>query len=90
VLARDARLPGFGLLDKAMEIHPDLLFLTYAICWINLDKTEGFAAYNTGPGAVKKYGRIPSYRETQKYVKKIMKMLYASSLNIEPFALLVV
>ena len=36
----------------------------------------GLAAYNAGEGAVRRHGGVPPYRETQKYVKKVIN-LYA-------------
>lgn len=37
------------------------------------DPTHVIAAYNAGSGAVRKYGGVPPYRETQKYVGRVLR-----------------
>lgn len=41
------------------------------------DTATALAAYNAGETAVAKYGRIPPYRETQDYVRRIMSLVHS-------------
>ena len=44
------------------------------------NETLAIAAYNAGPGSVDKYGlRVPPFRETQDYVKRILQSLQAKT-----------
>lgn len=71
---------GLGVRDpKAMLTNPVLAVSTGAAYLKQLQRQLGndvplvVAAYNAGPGAVIKAGRkVPKYRETQGYVRKVM------------------
>ena len=58
--------------DPAQNIRAGVAYLKSLLARFSNNVELALAAYNAGPGAVKKYGgQVPPYRETRDYVAKI-------------------
>ncbi|MFJ8067296.1 lytic transglycosylase domain-containing protein [Psychrobacillus sp. NPDC096426] len=58
--------------DPEQNVMGGAKYLRQMLDQFNGDTEIALAAYNAGPGAVKKYGGIPPYKETQNYVQKVL------------------
>ena len=58
--------------DPSQNIEGGVKYLKGLLEKYDNNQELALAAYNAGSGAVKKYGGIPPYKETQNYVKAIM------------------
>ena len=68
--------------DPSQNIEGGVKYLRGLLDKFDNNKELALAAYNAGPTAVKKYGGIPPYKETQNYVDAIMSA-YAQMKSIE-------
>ena len=57
--------------DPAQNIRAGVAYLKKLLVKYGDNLELALAAYNAGPGAVEKYGKVPPYRETRNYVSKI-------------------
>jgi soluble lytic murein transglycosylase-like protein len=57
--------------DPSDSIYGGSLYLRRMLDSFDENLDFALAAYNAGPGTVRKYGGIPPYEETQNYVKRV-------------------
>ena len=76
-----ATAKGLGVtdpLDATQSINGGADYLASLLNRFGGDTTLAVAAYNAGPGAVLKYGGVPPYAETQRYVRNVTALMGAS------------
>ena len=60
-------------LDPAQSIDAGAKYLRQQLDTFGGDARKALAAYNAGPGAVERYGGVPPFAETQRYVSSVEK-----------------
>ncbi len=74
LMPRTAQLLGVeDIYDPWDNIHGGTRFLREMLETFQGDLPLALAAYNAGPIAVKRYGTIPPYPETQDFVRKVLR-----------------
>jgi len=67
---------GLGdLRDVSTNIDGGARYLRGLLDQFGGDTALALAAYNAGPGAVKRYGGVPPYAETQGFVSRVLARL---------------
>ncbi len=68
--------------DPESNIRGGTLYLRRLLDLFSGDLKLALAAYNAGPTAVRRYGGIPPYQETQDYVRRVLALVDGKELTI--------
>ena len=66
----------FGVKDRAnpiQNLHGGMAYMRWLLSFFEGDLRLSLAGYNAGEGAVQKYLGVPPYKETQNYVRKVLR-----------------
>ncbi len=65
--------------DPAVNLEAGARYFSALLQRFNGDIELALAAYNAGPSTVHRYGKIPPYRETQAFVRRVLSIYEARS-----------
>jgi len=57
--------------DPSQNIHGGVRYLAWLLDMFQGDRKLATAAYNAGPGAVKRHGGVPPFAETEAYIERV-------------------
>ena len=66
-------LGAANMVDPAQNVEAGARYLGHLLRRFDGDLPLALAAYNAGPAAVVRYGGIPPYRETVRYVERVLR-----------------
>jgi len=72
------------LFTPARNIEAGARYLRFLVDRFDGDAVRVFAAYNAGEHAVERYGGVPPYRETQEYVRRVLRALGVPTESLQP------
>ncbi len=72
MMPKTAKELGYDAADLRGNVRAGAAYLSMMMDAFGGDVTRALAAYNAGPGAVKRFGGVPPFGETRRYVSSIM------------------